>query len=728
MGGVGHYQITTDAGILTDNRKPNGTGADNIQLVLAAIISTLYEITGTPETERLYIPLAVSRYTPTSWEQACTASSCDGVLLSQPPSSLTDRPLYATESRQDNYDPLIQYVIPRGPQTGATKAFSTFDPEKTGLRKFLERQTVNTANLGTFCTNVGNSSKAQDERNTSLMVVTDIGFPGSTSQSNKRARSQFQHVRQDGHVFRRRALDEDMKKKMAYVVTYSHMFGAFYGGLTNRLNGVPYEINQSVQAFLEWAFFYVWEYMEGVMEPKLRENFSRMTDGYTTRGVGWFAWLKTIEALSHPINKDNTVKALILDLHADALPMIAVPSVVVRLLTRTVHSGWLIMTMLTARSMAAPVVSWEGLNRFFDDDEPPTESGVYMDEYVMIREFFSRCIQEHRFCPERDDEPFDVNHNVCEYLTGEGRDTMGPLNDGQGFMRLPCSVKEKSGDTSSIFSRMGARVRRDHGQDLFKDCHMGKEDSVYTNALKSMQGMMLDLRGMGSKNTFMSEKHFKKMGLYNYIPGVKDYDGIAPLPFSKQVIFRERDQIKSVGFGVNPWLLLSVLALTQEIRVHPSISEILAIGVTTQILKHSPPGTTPGGIAVTMTAARMFVPQTDRPLQFPRPLDTSFTTTGNLPIAKVIGNLLPEDMLHCSQLQRIAETLQCNINQVPAVAVKVCFFHNTTPWQNRNANQWGCRARTTWSRRCTTHITSRLRTRMLRQCMDPFTSTQIPRG
>jgi hypothetical protein len=678
MGGLGHYQITTDAGILTDNRKPNGTGADNIQLVKAAVISTMYEKTGTPDNERLSISLAVSRYTPTSWEQACTASTSEGKLMSKPPASLTDRPMYATESRQDNYDPLIQYVIPRGPQPGDTKAFSTFDPEKTGLRKFLERQTVNTANLETFCTNVGNSSKAQDERTTSLMVVTDVCFPGSMEQSNKRARSQFQQVRQDGHAVRIRAFDEIMKKRLANLIAYSNMFTAFYAGLMDRLHGLPYEINQTVQASLEWVFFYAWEYMEGVMEPKLRENFSRMTDGYTTRALGWFAWLKTIEALSHPTdakNKEETVQQIILDLHADALPIIAVPSVVVRLLTRTVHTGWLIMTMLTAKSLSAPVVSWEGLNRFFDDDEPPSEPGQLMDDYVLIREFISRCIQEHRLCPERDEESFDANHNVCEYLTGEGRENMGPANDSLGFMRLPCNPKDKSGDTSGIFTRMGARVRRDHGQDLFKDCHMGKEDSVYTNALKSMQGMMLDLRGMGSKNIFMSEKHFKKMGLYNYVPGVKNYDGIAPLPFSKQVIFRERDQIKSVGFGVNPWLLLSVLSLTQEIRIHPSISETLAIGVTTQILKHSPPGITPSGIAITMTAARIFVPQKGRPLQFPRPLSTSFVTTGNLQIAKAIGNLLPEDMLHCSQLQRMAETLQCRINQVPAIAVKV----NTNP-------------------------------------------------
>jgi hypothetical protein len=673
MAGLGHYQITTEGGTLTDNAKPKGTGADNIYLIYGNVISTLYEIIGTPESQRLYLPFAVSRYTPTSWEQACCASGSDGVLLSQPPAGMTDRPLYSTELRTDNIEPILMYVCPRGPQTGVTKAISRFDPEKTGLGKLLEMQVVTTANLGTFCSNVRNSTKIQDERINSLLVVTDVIFPGSATYSPKRPRLEFEHVTRDGHARRSRPLDAQIKEILAYVVTYPHIFGGYYTGLTNRLNGIPYEISPSTLAFLEWACFYAQQYAEGMMDPKVRENIARMIDGYTTRGVAWFAYLKTIEALSHPpttLSKDDTIKHIIMDMHADALPMIAVPLVLVRVLVRTINTAWLIMTMLTAQALGAPVVSWEGLNSFFDDDEPPSEPGVKMDEYVMIREFFNRCIQEQRFCPERDDEPFDIHHNVSIYLSGEGRDNMAPLYDNKGFMRLPCSAKEKGGDTSCIFSRLGARVRREKGQDLYTDCHMGKEDSVYSNALRSMTGVLMDLRGMGSKNTYCNEKHFKKMGLLNYLPGLKDYAEVDPLPFSKQVIFREREQIKSVGFGVNAWSLLSVLALTQKVQVHPGISEDLAMGIATQILAHSPPGATPDGVAVTMTC-KMFIPRTNRPMQFLRPLDLSFTTTGNLSIAKAIGNLLPEDMLHCGFLQGLAESLHCNINQVPAAAVKV---------------------------------------------------------
>ncbi len=78
-GGLCHYQITTDAGVLIDNRKPNGVGADNIFVILSNVFSTLYEIIGTAEPERLYIPFAVSRFTPTSWEQAsCTTGAGGG--------------------------------------------------------------------------------------------------------------------------------------------------------------------------------------------------------------------------------------------------------------------------------------------------------------------------------------------------------------------------------------------------------------------------------------------------------------------------------------------------------------------------------------------------------------------------------------------------------------------------------------------------------------------------
>ncbi len=41
-----------------------------------------------------------------------------------------------------------------------------------------------------------------------------------------------------------------------------------------------------------------------------------------------------------------------------------------------------------------------------------------MDEYTMIREFFTTCIDNNRFCADTDDD-FDKSRNISCYITGD---------------------------------------------------------------------------------------------------------------------------------------------------------------------------------------------------------------------------------------------------------------------------------------------------------------------
>jgi hypothetical protein len=689
MSGNGHFEMNGLKGPVTDRRKPNTTGADFTVARVNDIITTLYDILGVPEKLRFYLPLNCTRFTKTSWEQMSFATATGSDLLTQPPSDLTDRPITVTELRQDSMEAVIVSVLPRGEKPADSLALNICDRNKTGVKELASKRKVDQPNVEIMCTNTPDLDDTMKEHTKSVIVVSPTFVPGSSLEHKKRSRLQFQDVARDATSGRHCELEDP--KTVAHYIAYSHILTAFYCGLINRFRSVPCEINQTVVAYIEWATFYLQHYGEGVMDQTVRENISRMVQGYITRTLGWFVWIKAIGTLSRAKNllkKELTIKNLLLDLHADALPIVAVPVMLTCLMSRAVHMGSLLMTMLIAKELAVPIISWDGLNEFFNSDQPPTEPGIYMDEYNMIRSWIGRCIEGRRFCPAEEGD-FDIHHNVSCYITDEGRDSLLPLHETSGFMRFSVQGGAQNnsrggppptngGDDNTLFQKMATRIQKMHGMHLFKLCHMGPERCVYMYALMSMATKFLpDFRGLGSPHAFCSAKHMRVMGFGALLPGIKDHtDDDAPM-LAKQMTFKERDQVKSVALGVNPWSILSIVSLARRIIVHPSASDEFADGLVTQILAKAPSGCTPGNICPTSfysanaEPVRMFIPSKNRPTHFLRPDDNIFPNTGLIALAKGVEQFLPEDLLHCPAVPMVARTLGCKILQVPSTAIKV---------------------------------------------------------
>lgn len=681
MPGNGHFKMMGEGGIVPDRRKPNGTGADAVVNRVGDIINTLYEILGTPDKERYLHMLYCTRFTDTVWEQQSTATAAGGELVTQPSPELNDRPMAMTEMRKVSIESLILNVFPRNDTVSQSVALNSCDPQKTGVRQLAEKTKVAQPAVIITCTNTADTVVTAEHTRTA-MVVSPVLPPGSGLPCNKRTRQQFQDIARDVNTGRHRELDS--KQSVAFFLTYTQVFTQLYGGLVNRVRAIPYEINQTTAALIEWASFFLQEY--GIMESTVRANYSRMVQGYTTRAIAWFAWLKTIDHLSTAKdleNKEETIKSLLLDLHADALPIIAVPQLLMNMMSRSVNMSSLLMIMAVAENMGVPVVSWKGLNRFFDDDEPPVEEGVYMDEYVMIRSFFVECIENHRFCPGEDGS-WDSQNNISCYVTGEGRESLLPLHENSGFLRFLYN-KNKPGDEHSMFSLMAHRFQKEKGKDMLKTCHMG-DKIAYKIAFEELLKYTPDFRGLASHRTYFSRKHFSKMGLLGYLPGLTDHLDYDAPPFARHVLFKEGDQIKSEGFGVNPWSMLSIVALAGQILVHPCISDSFASGLVKEVLAKSPPGATPGDIAASRffdsnsKPVRIFLPSSGRPQHFLRPEDDTFPSTGILPLARGLAQWLPEDMLHCPMLYPLANTLKCSLMEVPASAVKVFYYLLLTVW------------------------------------------------
>ena len=680
MPGNGHFKMIGEGGVVPDRRKPNGTGADAVVNRVGDMQTTIYEILGIPDKERYQLMLNCTRFTDTVWEQVSTATSAGNELVTEPTPELNDRPMSMTEMRRVSMEPLILNVCPRNDSASQSVAFNSCDPNKTGVRQLAEKTKVAQAALIIVCTNTPDTAITAEHTKT-ISVVNPVLPPGSGLPCNKRSRHQFQDIARDVNTGRHRELEN--KESIAFSLVYSHVFAQLYCGLINRVRAIPYEINQTTGALIEWASFYLQQY--GVLGTTERENFSRMVQGYTTRAVAWFVWLKTMDHLSTVKNLDNkeeTVKNLLLDLHADALPIIGVPQMLMNMMSRSVNMSSLLMIMAVAENMGVPVVSWQGLNRFFDDDEPPVEEGIYMDEYVMIRGFFVDCIEGHRFCPG-EDGTWDSQHNISCYITGEGREGLSPLHENSGFLRFVYN-KNKPGDENSMFNMMAYRFQKEKGRDMLKTCHMADKAS-YKMAFEDLLKFMPDFRGLASHRMFFSRKHFSKMGLLSYLPGLTDYSDYDSLPFARHVLFKEGEQIKSEGLGVNPWSMLAIVSLAGQILMHPSISDSFASGLVTQVLAKSPPGVTPGDIVATRffdsnsKPIRIFIPADGRPQHFLRPEDDTFPVTGILPLARRLDQWLPEDLLHCPMLYPLANTLKCGLMEVPASAVKVPCEHPVIP-------------------------------------------------
>ena len=678
-----HYKVSLPGGtVIKDNRKINSTGTDNTANRLGDVFNSLYDILGTPHQERLMHLLVCSRFSSTVWEQASTASAAPGTgasameIFAQPPPELNDRPLIMSEMRNDSLNPVIKDVLQRNETSTENVALTSTDTAKgTNNRVLAVKKRTNQPRLLLSCTNVLDTLESS-ERTRSASVVSDVMWPGSGPPCNKRSRQQFQDITRDVNTGRHRPLHD--KEGVAYFLVYSHVFAGLYVGLTNRVRATPTEINQTVAAYMEWASFFLQQYAECMMDPTVRENISRMIQGYTSRGVTLSVWIKTIDHLSRLTRadqKNETLAGLLQDVMVDGLTMACVPYVLTRLTARGLNMGLILIIMSIAEDFKVPVVSWEGLNRFFEDEEPPTEGDDHLEEYTMIRNFFVECINMHRFAPE-DESDWDVNHNISCYITGDGRDHLGPLHENQGYLRFTFN-KDKGGDEYMLFSKIARRFLKLKGRDMFKTCHMGPESSTYKLAFEDLLKYMVDLRGLASRKMFFFKKHLAKMGLIRFLPGVTDYDDPDALPFAKHVLFKEGGQVKSEALAVNICLLLAIPALAGMIMVHPSAIDAIAIGLVTQILAKSPAGFTPANKVRTRvfgpdsTPMQIYLPSTGRPHHFLRPQDDTFPSTGILPLARRIDRWLPEDMCHCPWLYMLSCHLSCTIFEVPAKAIYV---------------------------------------------------------
>lgn len=678
MSGNGHFQIQTPDGPVPCRIKKNTTGMDYLLARLTDLQNTLYERLMIPSKDRYHIILNCMRFTATVWENLVTAQAAGGRLVAVPPSDANFQAMSLTEIR-DSLKTLIQYGPPRGEEIGQTCSFNSQEMENKSRVASRKRKMGNNC-IVVMASNVGSKNSEQKEEGNTLDAVCAVLPSGVPPPVAKRMRTEFNDMEANASTARHQPLEN--KDVVVNCIAYSANYVSMVVGLLNHIGAFTTEVNPVVLAFYDWGCYYIKQFASSCMDVFVRDNFSRMKEGYKSRGVILSLWLKTIHHLSLGNSRSLTAQRLWLDIHTDALPVSIVPLVFCNLLYRGVHMGGLLMSNMLADHFGCPVVSIQNLNAFFDLRERPNEGDMetgFREDYLAIRQFVARCVTQNRFCPA-EDIPFCPETNVSCYITSDGAPDHTPINPKMSLLRmLPSKDKDENQD---ITHKVALRIAAQYGEALNSQCHMGPEVSTYRLAvLHLLERFAPDFRGLISPKMFYARKHMHCLGLLQETPGVVDYIESAPPLFARQMSFRTardgREQLQCQAIGINLWSLLTVTSLTGSTDLHPDVSNCFANSLMELILSHSPAACTPGDICPTSrfdhatAPSKLFVSNKERPAHFLRPPEPSFVNNGVLPIAKISGRFVAEDMLHCSQLVALSKNLHCDVMEVPANAFTV---------------------------------------------------------
>lgn len=681
MSGNGHFQTQTPDGPVPCRIKKNTTGMDYLLARLTDLQNTVYERLMIPTKDRHHIILNCMRFTATVWENLVTAQAAGGRLVAVPPSDANFQAMSLTEIR-DSLKTLIQYGPPRGEEIGQTCSFNSQEMENKSRVASRKRKMGNNC-IVVMASNVGSKNSEQKEEGNTLDAVCAVLPAGVPPPVAKRMRTEFNDMEANATTARHQPLEN--KDVVVNCIAYSANFVSMVVGLLNHIGAFTTEVNPVVLAFYDWGCYYIKQFASSCMDVFVRDNFSRMREGYKSRGVILSLWLKTIHHFSQGHGRQATAQRLWLDIHTDALPMSLVPLVFCNLLYRGVHMGGLLMSSMLGDHLGCPVVSVQNLNAFFDLQDVPDLNAVdpgFRDDYLAIQRFVSLCLRNNRFSPT-EDGPFCPETNISCYVTSDGAADHTPVNPKMSLLRmLPGKDKDENQD---ITHKIALRIAAQYGEVLNSQCHMGPEVSTYRLAVNHLlERFAPDFRGLLSPRMFYTRKHFYCLGLARDATGMTDYVDSAPPLFAKQVSFRVmrdgREQLQSQAVAVNLWSLLAVTSLIGSNDLHPDVSNCFSNSLLELILSYSPAACTPGNICPTSrfdhatSPSKLFVSDRERPAHFLRPPEPSFVNNGVLPIAKINGRFVAEDMLHCSQLLALAKNLHCDVMEVPANAFTVTHF------------------------------------------------------
>lgn len=308
MGGAGSYKMTTKDGVLvTARQKPNGTGADKIvEEVNSLFGDLLLKNYGIPLENNSQTYINASRWTPVALENMGCYEVVDGNVVGIPDETLRNRPMVCTEARGNNGNlgPAISCVWPRN-DGQPTFSATTVDREKNNVRQLSAKIRQTFPNLVFWSSNQPCADAVAAEEVKTACAVTATMHPGAPAYEKHVAKeARFNNVSTTKFQGRQRVNnDEPRQSILSLLVPHSHIIAAIFGSLPNQSVMCKFEISEPVLCFLDWTFLYIRNHLSSVLEVDVKDSFSRIREGYESRGVASSLY-KTVMAL---VAQDKTV-------------------------------------------------------------------------------------------------------------------------------------------------------------------------------------------------------------------------------------------------------------------------------------------------------------------------------------------------------------------------------------------------------------------------------------
>lgn len=306
MGGAGHFRIlsggkSTTLHELISRMKNNSTGGDLVKELVNALYTDLGTFYGASPLKNMQLIVNANKWTDGAMQSQSSAEVVDGVVVGLPDSTMSQRPMSATEMRgnQTSYDPLIQNVFPR--DAGTNFGMTTQDPDKTNKRVTALKCPANRPQLLLICTNREPADAIENEQTKTLLAVTHCQVPGADAYHPITvAGSELNDVPSDQFTGRSRRLEEGPRKSLLIkCLAQSHMTTCIMSSLLHKSGVVPFEIPESIMSFLDWMFFYLKHWVKPILGKGVASDLSRLITGYTARHVSLSGWLSTLQEMLH---------------------------------------------------------------------------------------------------------------------------------------------------------------------------------------------------------------------------------------------------------------------------------------------------------------------------------------------------------------------------------------------------------------------------------------------
>ena len=384
VSGYGHFYVTTKEGPVMDTSKANTTGINFVLSLFAQLTGYLLRHINifNPSHNHLAIK-EIPGWTPKALELATCVTVVDGKIINIPSEMHEVRAFPEVRGNPQNMEAMVLDGLARGKEAATQSSLNTVDTECNNNRKAMDRTKVCDLGAVVISSNKRLNSSTIEPYISALAVCVGL-LPGAVQCHEPRKK---QRGLGEGSVNQFSGLGGTPAREnlMSILLVYSHIIAQF-AGLANQIGVIQAEINPIAETYLGLLMHYCRDICGGLLNPVFAKNSSRKEQAYTSRTAVHAMWVRSVQYMLISQSPQETIQKLCIANYADALPIHDVPSVPFSYLTAGLDVGVLLMVVLAAEELDAPVLRPDQLIQFLEDLDKPVSHSMMLCVYMRERE------------------------------------------------------------------------------------------------------------------------------------------------------------------------------------------------------------------------------------------------------------------------------------------------------------------------------------------------------